>query len=190
MVPLARNKSGTSTCLAFRYSAMNLPRTSYVAFAVTPLSRWSCNKKCTAHRSGKIGLVSCDCNSHAPSWVRMEITYLETPCGRFFGRGSRLPLVLQVYYYSGESVTRAIRIRPGRRNPRCSLILCPLLLRTRHDRAVSSLSVQMSLAAEGLWEISKSGMRDGRLYTLVVQRLLVQWQTLRSEWFVLAAVSV
>lgn len=41
MVPLARKEFGTSTYLAFKYSAMNLPKTSYVAFAVTPLSRWS-----------------------------------------------------------------------------------------------------------------------------------------------------
>jgi len=52
MVPNAMISSGTSTTLHLTYSAMNLPRMSYVAFAVTPRSSQSCSRKCTAQIPG------------------------------------------------------------------------------------------------------------------------------------------
>jgi hypothetical protein len=52
IVPNAMISSGTSTTLHRTYSAMNLPRISYVAFAVTPRSSQSCSRKWTAQIPG------------------------------------------------------------------------------------------------------------------------------------------
>jgi hypothetical protein len=52
IVPNAMISSGTSTTLHRMYSAMNFPRMSYVAFAVTPRSSQSCSRKCTAQIPG------------------------------------------------------------------------------------------------------------------------------------------
>jgi hypothetical protein len=63
-----------STIFALMNSLRNFPNTSYVAFAVTPRSKWSCTKKCTAQILGNsIRSIFCPRNSSAISSTNLSV---------------------------------------------------------------------------------------------------------------------